>query len=207
MSPLLLLVLTAAPADGFRVELFLGSAVSLPSTLTIEQEVAPSLEIDADWASRSFQGPLYYALRLSHTSHGRGWALGLIHHKLYLVNPPPEVGNFSISHGYNLVTLERGWNASGFWLWTGAGVVIAHPESTLRGLTRPQTGGLFGDGYFVTGPSLAVAASRRFAVSRHFELGLEGRFTASWAWVPVVGGEASVPDRSLHVLVGLGWRF
>jgi len=205
MSLLLLLIL-AAPQSSLRVELLLGGAMSLPSTLALEQPSFPPLEVDADWAGRSLEGPLYYALRVSRSSAERAWALVYIHHKLYLVNTPPEVAAFSISHGYNLLTLERGWKVSGFWLWAGAGLVIAHPESTVRGLTWDQTGGLFG-GYFLTGPTLAAAASRRIPLGARFDLGLEARFTASWARVPIVEGTARAPDRSLHLLAGLGFRF
>jgi hypothetical protein len=207
MPPLLLIALLAGPADGFRVELLLGAAQSLASNLTVEQEGAPTLEVDADWAGQPFVGPLYYSLRVSHWSGNRGWSLGAIHHKLYLENPPPEIEYFSVSHGYNLLTLERGFVVSGFVLWVGGGLVIGHPESTVRGRTWPQKGGLFDDGYYVTGPTLAVAAARRFPLGSRLEASIEGRFTASWARVPVQGGEADVPDRSLHLLVGLGWRF
>jgi hypothetical protein len=203
---LLLAALAAGPADGFRVQLFAGASTSFGSTLTVRQDASPPLTIDADWAGRPLEGPIYYAVRLSRWSGGRGISLSLIHHKLYLENPTAEVPSFSVSHGYNLLTLERGWLVGGFALEAGAGLVIAHPESTVGGRTWPQDGGL-GGGYYATGPSLAAAASRRFALSPRLEVAVEGRFTASWARVPVAGGEATVNDRAVHLLLGLGWRF
>ena len=96
---------------------------------------------------------------------------------------------------------------SGFLLWAGAGLVLAHAESTVRGLAWPESGGPFDRGYRATGPTLAAAAGRRFGLGRRLELHVEGRLAVSWARVPVEGGEASVPDRSLHLRVGLGYRF
>ena len=204
MSPRLVLLaaLVSAPAEGaeWRVELFGGAATSFGSSLTVRQDGFPDLEVEADWTGRSLESPIYYAVRLSRWSGGSGFSLQLIHHKLYLQNPPPEIPAFSISHGYNLLTLEWGRLAGGFQISAGAGLVIAHPESTVRGLT-------YANGYHVTGPTLAIACGRWLRLGRGFRIGAEGRFTASWAHVPVADGQASVPDRSVHLLVGVGYGF
>ncbi|HEY7515041.1 MAG TPA: hypothetical protein VIC87_11210 [Vicinamibacteria bacterium] len=195
-----------AEAAEWRVELLGGMAASFGSPLTVRQAGEPDLEIAADWAGRSLDSPIYYAARLGRWTQSTGLSLQLVHHKLYLQNPPPEIQAFSVSHGYNLLTLEGGWLAGGFELRAGAGLVIAHPESTVRGQAREETGGLFG-GYHATGPTLAIAAGRWLDLGGRFRVGAEARFTASWARVPVAGGEASVPDRSVHLLVGVAYRF
>jgi hypothetical protein len=192
----------AAEGAEWRVDIFGGTASSFGSPLAIQQQGERDLEIDADWAGRSFDSPIYYAVRLSRWSGRFGLSLQLVHHKLYLENPPPEIQAFSVSHGYNLLTLEGGWLLRGFQLSAGAGLVIAHPESTVRGLTLPESGG-----YHVTGPTLLVGVGRWWGLGTHFRVGAETRFTASWARMPVAEGEASVPDRSVHFLVGMGYRF
>jgi hypothetical protein len=191
----------------FGVELALGGAASLGSTLRVEQGSHPALELDADWETRSLEAPLYYAVRVSRVGAGGGWAVRLVHHKLYLRNPPPEIERFSISHGYNLLTLERGFVVSGFTLWAGAGVVIAHPETTVRGLAQPESEGGIGGGYHVTGPAAAIAAARPLALTRRLAIVPELGFTLARARVPVADGEASAPNAAFHFAIGLQLGF
>lgn len=203
----LALVLGAAAASAaearWRLEAALGAAASLGSTLRVEQADAPPLELDARWDTRSLEGPLYYAVRLARADARGAWALRFVHHKAYLENPTAEIERFSVSHGYNLLTLERSFAAASVDLWVGAGLVVAHPESTVRGQTLEETGGLLGGGYYVTGPTAALAAGRRLRLGARFALVPEARFTLSRARVPVVGGEASAPNAAFHFLVGL----
>jgi hypothetical protein len=192
---------TLAAEGGWRVEAALGGARSAASTLQVEQAGLAPLEIDAEWESRSFDSPLYYALRLAREDDRGAWALRFIHLKTYLSNPTPEVEQFSVSHGYNLLTLERSFLVRGFDLWAGFGIVIAHPESTVRGQTRKE------GGYALTGPTGAVAIDRRWRVGSRFALVPELRLTLSRARVPVAGGEASVPNAAVHALLGLELGF
>lgn len=203
----LAMVLGAASASAgearWRLEAALGGALSLSSTLRVEQADAPPLELDARWDTRSLEGPLYYAVRLARGA----WALRFVHHKTYLENPTAEIERFSVSHGYNLLTLERSFAAAGVDLWVGAGIVVAHPESTVRGQTLEESGGLLGGGYYVTGPTAALAAGRRLRLGSRFALAPEARFTLSRARVPIAGGEASAPNAAFHFLVGLEFGF
>jgi hypothetical protein len=202
-----------APAEArsqqprWGVELALGGAASLGSTLRVEQGGQPPLELDADWETRSLEAPLYYAVRVSRSGQRGGWALRLVHHKLYLRDPPPEIERFSISHGYNLLTLERGFFVSGFELWAGVGVVIAHPESSVRGLDQPQDQDGIGGGYHATGPTVALAAARKVALGRRLAIVPELRFTLSRAHVPVADGEAWAPNAAVHFTIGLQLGF
>jgi len=214
MRPAVVLVacLAAAPAlaseRAWRVEAALGTAHGFGSTLAVEQEGFGSIEIDADWETRAFESPVYYAWRVSRRSGGGAWALRFIHHKVHLANPTPEVTRFAVSHGYNLLTGERGWRRSGFWIWAGLGLVVAHPESTIRGRTRAEDqGGPFGGGYFVTGPSAALALARPVPLGSRFGLVLEARASLARAHVPIANGSADVPNASVHALLGLDFGF
>ncbi len=197
-------VSSTAGEPGWRVEGALGAAHSFSSTLTVEQDGYPYLELEANWEGRSFESPLYYALRVAREDPGGAWALRFVHLKVYLANPTPEVERFSVSHGYNLLTVERSFSVRGLDLWAGLGIVITHPESTIRGQTRPEAeGGPLGGGYYVTGPTAALALGRSLRLGGRFALVPEARFTLSRARVPIAGGEASVPNVSVHVLLGL----
>jgi hypothetical protein len=206
VTPLVLLALAATAADGWRLELRGGASHAFDAPLTVEQDGQPALTFGASWAARPFETPLYYAWRVALFRDGRAWAIGLVHHKRYLAERTAEVESFSISHGYNLLTLERGWPMRGLTLWVAAGVVVAHPESAVRGRTFEEEGGLFNAGYYVTGPSLGVGLERRWSLTRRLDLAVEGRFCVSWARVPVAGGEASAPDRSVHLLLAVAFR-
>ena len=176
------------------MELALGAANSLGSTLRLEQDGAETRH-EADWATRSFEGPLYYAARVSRGA----WALRFVHHKLYLEDPPAVVESFAVSHGYNLLTLERSFAVAGGEILVGAGLVIAHPESSVRGRT-------YAGGYHLTGPSAAIGVARRIGLGGRLALVPDMRFTLSRAHVPIAGGEASVPNAAFHLTVGLEVR-
>ena len=197
---------TAVPAaaeDGrWRIEGALGGAYSFDSTLTLAQGGFPPLDISASWENRNFETPLYNGVRLARQDSRGAWAIRLVHLKIYLSNPPDEVQRFNVSHGYNLLTLERSFLLSGFDLWVGAGIVIAPQESTVRGLPSAEN-----SGYVVTGPTAAVALDRRVRLSDHFALVPEVRLTFSRAKIPIALGEASVPNVSVHALFGLEFRF
>jgi hypothetical protein len=203
--PLLVLAL-AAPVtpvwaeEGWTFQTSLGVVENLETPLTIRQSGFPDIELDADYETRPFESPFYYSLRAGRWSGRGGWELELIHLKLYLQNRPPEVQQFSISHGYNLVMVNRGWDVRRLILRAGVGAVVAHPETTVRG--RPLE-----DGYHVTGPAVQVAAEKRLNLGERWFLGLEGKVSAARANVPVAGGEAEMPSVAGHLLVGLGYRF
>jgi hypothetical protein len=196
-------VLATGGEPGWRVEGSLGVAHSLSSTLTVEQEGFPTFELDADWEGRSLESPLYYGLRVARGDARGAWALRFVHLKVYLANPTPEVERFSVSHGFNLLTLERSFPLGGFDLWAGLGIVIAHPESTIRGRTRSESeGGPVGGGYYLTGPTVSVALGRSLRVAGRFALVPEVRVSLSRGRVPIAGGEASVPNVAFHALLG-----
>ncbi|HEX9943109.1 MAG TPA: hypothetical protein VGG03_13905 [Thermoanaerobaculia bacterium] len=204
-STFLLLFLTlAAPLaaeEGWTFQASLGAAANLETTLKIRQSGFADIEVNADYETRPFDPPLYYSLRVGRWSGRGGWEVELIHHKLILRNPPPEVRRFEISHGYNLITVNRGWDLGHFLLRAGAGAVLAHPEGALRG--RPVNPG---NDYHLTGPALQVGVEKRFRLGASGILGIEGKVSAARATMPIEAGEVEAPNIAGHLLLSLGVR-
>lgn len=194
----------AACAAGWSFQAGVGFPFDLSLPVTIRQAGEAPIHVRPRWTTRPFARPLYYDLRIARWSAGAEWAVDLLHHKLYLRNPPAEVQEFGVSHGYNLVFVSHAREvAPDTWARAGAGVVIAHPESTVRGRTYDGAGSL-GGGYHLAGPTVVLGAERRFFPGRGLFLSLQGLAAASWARVPIAGGSATVPDVSFHALGGVG---
>ncbi len=156
-----LLTVSEACSDvHWSVQASVGTALNLPTPLTIRQSQGDDLRLRARYRTRAFQFPLYYALRVTRWDGDRAWALELRHHKLFLENPPDEVQQFSVTHGYNLLTVCRLRRDHGFVTGVGVGVVIAHPENVVRGRVLEETGGPLGGGYYLAGPTAAVLVAR-----------------------------------------------
>jgi hypothetical protein len=190
----------------WTVQASLGGAANLSAPVTIRQEGSADLRFSARLASRSLEFPLYYALRVARWREERAWMVELRHHKLYLEDPPPEVGSFSISHGYNLFTVGRLGRTRGTVLGVVAGVVIAHPENVVRGRPLESGGGIFGLGYYVAGPTAGALAAREIPLGDRWAIPVEALVSASWARVPVAGGDADVPNVALHGTIGVSRR-
>jgi hypothetical protein len=191
----------------WSVQLFGGSAYSFHTPLTIRQTGQPEMRLTAHYSTRPWSGALYYAYRFGRWSRSAAWELELVHHKVYLENPPPEVQHFEVTHGYNLIFLNRALRRYGFIFRLGAGVVIARPESVIRTLARSEDRGLFRAGYYFTGPSGQLAVERRFTLWRGLFASAEGKLSAARARMSVPGGQATVPNVALHGLLGLGYMF
>jgi len=179
--------------------------LSLP--LTIRQTNQPDITLTAQYSSEPFITPFCWVWRIGHWTDHQSWELQAIHHKLYLDNKPPEVGSFSITHGLNLVTVNRAWSADGYVVRAGAGVVLAHPESTVRGKPFREDEGIFGMGYYMTGPALIAGAGRQFRLTGGLFLTLEAMAAASYADVPINDGEAHLYNVVFQLDFGLGHSF
>lgn len=201
------LAVTAEAEETWTVELFTGSAYNLTTPLTIRQSGYEDIKLNARYDEKPFEGSPYYAWRVSRWVNDRAWELELVHHKIYLSNKPDEVQHFEISHGYNLLTINRAWKADGFVYHLGAGVVITHPESTIRGRTSPADEGILNEGFYLSGATAQAAAGKRFYISKKLFAAIEGKLTASYARAPVKGGDADVPNAAIHGLFGLGYDF
>jgi hypothetical protein len=204
---LALLLPTGRRADAWTLAGGVGGAKSLPTPLSIEQEGFPPIELSARYDNRPFDSPPHWMLRLSARVEGGIWELQYLHHKLYLSNRPAEVERFDVTHGYNILTLGRAWPRGAFQLRIGVGVVIAHPESTVRGRRFGPEEGIFGLDQYLTGPAVALGASREFRLGRRVFVAAELQVTAAHARVPIQGGSASAPNVALHFLLGPGFRF
>lgn len=205
---ILAMVALILPSDVFAVDLwslqiFGGSALNFNLPLTIHQSGYSDLKVTGNYESRPFEVPYYYAWRVGAWNGNRAWELELVHDKLYLKDKPSEIQEFSISHGYNLLTVNRAVEEKGFIFRAGLGVVITHPETTIRGLTHPQDGGISG-GYHLSGPTAQGAVEKRFHIWRGLIASLEAKLTASYARIPVERGHANVPNVAIHGLFGLG---
>jgi hypothetical protein len=193
-------------AAQIEAQFFMGSSASVPLPMTIAQEGQPDLHFTAHWTTRPLRPTWYYAWRLGIWKGNRGWRLDHLHHKIYLTNPPPAVGEFRITNGFNIVTLSRAFRSNNLTYSLGAGPVVAYPYSTVRGLTYQHNDGL--NGYVLAGGSIAGMATREFPLIDRFVLSLDARVTTSYVRVPVVDGHANVPNVAFHLHAGIGyaWR-
>ena len=203
----LLALLSAATsrADAqWGVEVFTGTAYSAHSNLLIRQSGYPDLSFTAHYDTRPFHQAPYYGLRISRWSGQWGVFFDDLHHKLYLSNNPPEVQKFQVTYGYNLFALGAGYRVGEWSFLAGAGPVISNPTSTVRGLSKEHEGGIFGSGYYLDGLHAQAAVNRRIQLLNWLFLTADVRFSAGWARVDVVNGDADVPNYALHLLVGMG---
>jgi hypothetical protein len=161
----------------------------------------------AHYDTKPFSPPPYYMLRLGKWSDNQAWEFEFIHHKVYLTNTTVEVPRFTITNGYNLMTVNHAWLTKHQYIWrVGAGVVLAHPESTIRGQNFDELGGTWNDnGYYVAGPTGMIALEKRFYLTKAFFVELEGKFTASYTNVKIANGYADAPDVAVHANVGIGY--
>lgn len=175
--------------------------MNIDSNLSLSQDGHPKIDHDASWETRPFEFPLYWALRVR---WGR-LALETLHHKVYLREPPPEIGFLSVSHGFNIVSVQRLGRIRSFHWLAGAGVVLAHPESEVRGMRFAEDGGLFDRGYHAAGPAFLAGVGKSLTLARRSFASLELRASVAPVSVPVEGGDARFTNFALHALAGLGF--
>jgi len=204
---LLVIVVPAKTQESWTFEAFLGSAYNFKTPLTIRQSGQDDIKLNARYDEGWLEGSPYYAWRIAKWKGNRAWELELIHHKLYLDNEPPEVQHFEISHGYNLITVNRAWKHKGLIYRLGAGVVITHPEMVIRGKELSPNQGIFNEGFYLSGPTAQAAVQKRFYIRKKLFFTVEGKLTASYAHTPIQDGYADVPNVAVHGVFGLGYEF
>jgi hypothetical protein len=189
----------------------LGSGVpyNFHTPLKIKQANEPDIDMTAHYDTFPFDSPYYYDLRIGKWTNDSAWEFEDIHHKVYLSNTNNDVRHFSISHGYNLFYLDHAQKLKYGFIWRlGAGVVVAHPESDIRGQEFDEGGGTLNNGgYYLAGPSAMTALGHRFFITDSLFVQLEGKLTASYAWVKVSDGMAQAPNIALHGNFGIGYNF
>lgn len=190
------------------IEIFGGTSFSLPMPLDLKQNGYDDISFTAHYETKPFNKHPYYAVRVGRWENGKSWEVELVHHKIYLTNNPPDVQHFEVSHGYNLLTVNRAWETKALIYRVGLGMVIAHPESTVRKKEfYEMDGGLKGDGnYYVAGPAAQIAIQKRFGIWGGLFGSAEAKFTAAYATVPIADGEAVAPNTAFHFLAGIGYN-
>lgn len=190
-----------------RFEVLSGVVYNFPSRLIIHQEGYETIRMTARYRSEPFRLPPYYDFRLSlWKADSSAWGLKFTHHKLILDNPGGVIHHFEITHGYNIFSLTRLWKRRGFIFNVSMGAIVANPQSTIRGLYF-QGGGLFNNGYYLSGAVGEAAIGRNLKIIRDWYLTGEIRATAAWARVKVHSGYADVPNTAIHFLIGTGYTF
>lgn len=203
--------------NGWELAFFLGTSFSKDETLTIKQDGFPDITLDnARLSTKPFEAPPYYSIRLSKWHDGYAWEIEHIHQKIYIDDLPPEVQHFEITDGYNLFFVNGAWQLQQWDVIArlGAGLVIAHPQITVRGRTNHTPGGgaipMIWDtdsGYQWTGPAVQLALEKEFSISDHWLFSLEGKLTHAYADIDIEGGSVSVPNTAVHFLFGLKYDF
>lgn len=189
-----------------RFEVLSGVVYNFRSPLIIQQEGYETLRHNARYRSEPFRLPPYYDFRLSLWKRdSAAWGLKFTHHKLILDNPGGIIQHFEITHGYNILSITRMWKRKGFIFNTALGAIVANPQSTIRGMYF-HGGGLFNNGYYLSGAVGELAAAKHLKITRDWYLSGEVRFTAAWARVKIYGGYAVVPNTAIHFLIGTGYN-
>jgi hypothetical protein len=154
---------------------------NVPMRLVIRQADAPDVKLVARYETRPLAEVPYCDIKLGIERCGSGWELELVHHKLYLANRPLEVDTFEMTHGYNFLVANRvvGWH--GIELRGGAGIVLTHPQTTVRDRRFPERDGVFNSGFYVSGPAAQLGVGERFFLSHRFFVGVEGKATGAFA--------------------------
>lgn len=196
---------TANAQKLLTVEFYSGIPVNVPLPLRISQAGENDIDITAHYNTEAFKAPIYWNWRISFWNDDHAYEIEGTHHKIFLDNKPPEVQEFSISHGFNTITFNYAWKDFGFIFRAGAGVVLAHPESTVRGKKLEESDGILGSGYKLTGPTLNFAVGKRFNLTQKLFFQLDTKINFSRAIVPVSDGEAKLHTIGIQFNFGLGF--
>lgn len=97
----------AAPAvcraAEWAFEMHAGAPIIPDRDARLTQRGQPDLEFSGAFRAEPFVMPLYYDFRVVRRQGAAGWALDFHHAKLILENGPPEVQDFQLTHGYNML--------------------------------------------------------------------------------------------------------
>ncbi len=190
----------------WRMNFTTGLSYVPPVPLWVMQENFRTINTWANYESAPLKLPPYYSARPGFENDQRGWELEINHLKVYLKNKPSEIDRFSISHGYNQLTVNFLNKDGRFNSKTGFDVVAAHPENSVRGKKLDKNGGFFKNGYYIAGPVVQYGVFKEISVTKYFYLLGEIPVSAAYARVPVVNGKAHAPVVALHLQIGPGFR-
>lgn len=201
----ILLFWTAGAQSRWLFELQGAEVYNVPLPLTIHQMGHPDLKLTgARYHTEPFTMPVYYDGRISRWHDDKSWEVQFTHHKIYLQNTPQEVQKFNVSHGFNLLMINRGFDKRIFRYHMGAGIVIAHPESEVRGLLFQSDRRDNDRGYYLSGPAIHASVNKPFYLGSRFFINTEARSTLAYASVRIAQGRADVWNIAFHLMLGLG---
>lgn len=184
-----------------------GTAYIVPLPLQIHQTGYPTINFLAKFDSRSFRVPVYWDWRISRWQNNRSWEIEATHLKMFMKNTTTDVSMFNISHGFNIVTLNRGYKIRKLIQHSGIGFVLTHPESTIRNMFFNPNLGILKSGYYISGPALNYGIAYPLNLSRHWFLNLEGKSTFAFTRINIVQGYANVYNFTFHLILGIGNNF
>jgi hypothetical protein len=189
-------------------EYHFGGTYNFELPLTIVQAGYPDIYIKrAIYETEPFTSPHYWNWRFTKRFETWGLSFEAIHHKIYLKNKPAEVERFGISHGYNMLILSYIKQYPWFNLCFGGGTVLAHPESTVRGMKWPEGPGFDLYGYELGGYVLNFGIAHQVRIYKRFYVSTEAKLTFSQVEVPIVDGHANVNSLALQLIFGPGIDF
>jgi opacity protein-like surface antigen len=221
----------------FVLSAYGGVADTMDTDVKLSQTGGTDLNFsDVSWSDKSFEGPIYYGLRLNYWFEdftGWGVCVDFTHAKMYAelgdtVNLTgsragvPVAGaellrntfqELSFSHGYNLFTFN------GMYRWFPKGarddtfLGRLQPYAGLGlGITVPhvevETNGDRTEEYQYTGPAFQGFGGINFDVYKKFSLFMEYKLTYSDMDADLTGGGSiEVKPWTNHLIFGLSYRF
>ncbi len=213
-SALVLCIALATPASAekkWSFELGTGGAYNFDTNLVIDPGNGEKREdFTAQYDNRPFEDAPYYMIRVGMWGgDGNAWELELIHHKLYLTNPPDSIQNMQMTHGYNLITINRAWMMEGDYIFRlGAGVVMPHLEGMTQSGQELMGEHFLGMDFSLGGPTVQATIAKRFYITKTIFANLEGKFTASYAKIELEdGGEVTAPNIAAHAILSFGFDY
>jgi hypothetical protein len=181
-----------------------GGAYNVPMPLIIKQQDYPDIKLTGNYHTEALTLPVYMDVRLGRWQNDRSWEMEFIHHKLYLDNTDSEVQKFNLSHGFNMISLNRGFDQKTFRYHAGIGIVITHPESNIRGKEFGDSENTWDLGYYLSGPVINLAISKPIRLGDRFFINAEAKTTFAYASVKVAQGNADVFNLAFHLILGVG---
>jgi hypothetical protein len=206
---LLTLCLIAGAALGagndaqWSLDVLIGDAYNADSHTRIKHHELGDFSFDGDYETHGFESPLHYAWRIARRDDDGAWELQLLHHKIFLQNRPSGVDALSVSHGFNIVTINRAVEHRGWHLRAGLGPVITHTEARILGASY--------DGpYEIAGAAALIGVGREVELGAHFYL--LGEVSGTYGYIRTQPNgpsdlELTIQNPALHAQVGLGYEF
>ncbi len=186
-------------------ELHGGIVYNYPLPLVFRQSGQPDIRIQkALFYSEPLNDPFYWDWRFSRWRKNKAFEFEAIHHKIYLLNKPSEVQHFGISHGFNILSFNRAWQKKHYILRVGAGSILVHAESTVRGKEYYVGPGFNLKGYRVRGALINLAIAKRLNFNDYFFTNIEAKITGAILNADIVDGKARVHSLVFHLILGPG---